>query len=93
MNFIYCYKTFIMAENYRDILLKNGYRNMDLDTTFELTTKNGHKHYAWLWSNSKIKMVGYESYINGKYGKELYYVSPNDDMDNEKIEQLLSNVL
>lgn len=74
---------------YKEILIKNGYTN-NSDRWFKKETKD-NIHYAWIWkSKNSMKMVGYKKEEGKEYGEKLYFVSPNDEMNDKILQDFIS---
>jgi hypothetical protein len=75
--------------SYKDILLKNEYS--DNGRWFKKETDD-NIHYAWIWkSSNSMKMVGYKKEEGKEYGEKLYFVSPDDEMNVNILQDFINN--
>jgi erythromycin esterase-like protein len=97
MDKIYNYNKFLKESmgdvTYKSILVNNGY--IKSGKGWLKKESENYIHFAWLWnSKNSMKMVGYRKDENGKYDYDdsrIYFVSPNDEMDNSILENIIKN--
>ena len=83
------FESFENIQSYKDILLKNGYT--DNGSWFKKETQD-NIHYAWIWKSSdSMKMVGYKKEDGKEYGERIYFVSPDDKMNFDILQDLINN--